>query len=240
MITDQQGIAGLGKILGIWAHPDDETFTMGGILEAAVRNGQQVVCVTATRGEAGVQDVSRWPAEELGIIRTEELQAALDILGVRRHHWLDYPDGGCKKVPIELAVSKVAEYIIRYQPDSIFTFGPDGLTGHDDHRMVSEWVTQAVSQAGSRAAVYHAAQTKAQYQDMRRADKKFNIFFNITEPRICTPGECAVLFELPDDLYEQKLAAMRAMPSQNEALLKAFNDTLRSSLGTEAFSRAQV
>lgn len=43
----------LGTILGVWAHPDDETYLMAGLAARAVRSGSRVVIVTATRGEGG-------------------------------------------------------------------------------------------------------------------------------------------------------------------------------------------
>ncbi|MGH3589327.1 MAG: PIG-L deacetylase family protein, partial [Pseudonocardia sp.] len=43
----------LGTILGVWAHPDDETYLCGGLMARAARSGDRVVCVTATRGEQG-------------------------------------------------------------------------------------------------------------------------------------------------------------------------------------------
>lgn len=67
-----EDLKSLGKIMGIWAHPDDDTYSMAGIMAAAVKNGQKVVIVTATRGEAGVQDETRWPAAQLGEIRSQK------------------------------------------------------------------------------------------------------------------------------------------------------------------------
>ena len=54
-------IVALGTILSIWAHPDDEAFLAGGIMAMAVDEGSRVVCVTATRGEAGSTDPERFP-----------------------------------------------------------------------------------------------------------------------------------------------------------------------------------
>ena len=162
MICTSDDIKSLGTILGIWAHPDDETFTMGGIMAAAVKNGQAVACVTATRGEKGVQDESRWPAARLGQIRTDELTAAMKILGVKELRWLDYPDGDCKGVNEEKAVKQIAEYIKEHQPDSILTFGHDGLTGHPDHKCVSAWTKKAAEAAGSKAVIYNSIQTNEQ------------------------------------------------------------------------------
>jgi len=119
----------LGTILCVFAHPDDETFTMGGVIAAASQKGQRIICVTATHGEGGVQDGSRWPAATLGQTRAAELEEALKILGVTEHYWLDYADGACTSADAEAAAGKVAAIIRTSQPDSIFSFGPDGLTG---------------------------------------------------------------------------------------------------------------
>lgn len=231
-----EDIKKLGTIMGVWAHPDDDTYSMGGIMAAAVQNGQTVVIVTATRGEAGVQDEKRWPAAELSKIRTEEMAAALNILGVKHHYWLDYPDGGCKNADQHKATDKIAEIIAAYKPDTILTFGPEGMTGHDDHKTVSVWANLAALKAGSNIKIYYAINTQEQYRALVEADKQFNIFFNINEPPVCRSGECAVHFELTEDQYKLKLAALHAMPSQTEALLSVFKESMRASLGVEAFT----
>ena len=46
-------VSELGTLLGVWAHPDDETYLVAGLMAQAVRDGHRVVCVTATRGEEG-------------------------------------------------------------------------------------------------------------------------------------------------------------------------------------------
>jgi LmbE family N-acetylglucosaminyl deacetylase len=53
-------VAGLGTIVGVWAHPDDEAYLSGGLMAAAGDAGSRVVCVTATRGERGTPDPEAW------------------------------------------------------------------------------------------------------------------------------------------------------------------------------------
>ena len=96
-----------GPILGIWAHPDDEAFLSAGLMARAVSDGERVVCVTATRGELGVQDPERWPPDQLARIRENEMYESMRILGVGEHRWLDYPDGGCHLVDDEEAASRL-------------------------------------------------------------------------------------------------------------------------------------
>ncbi len=234
-ITTPEDIKQLGTIMGIWAHPDDEVMSMCGILCAAVQNGQAVVCVTATRGEAGVQDESRWPAKHLGKIREAELKAAYQHIGIKQHHFLDYPDGHCAEVHEPEAVQRLVSLIEAYQPDSIMTFGPDGMTGHPDHQAVSHWAGLAAVQASKKPKVYHSILTSDQYEAIRPVDEKFNFFFNIDEPKVCADSECAIKFELDDPLFDCKLNCLRSMPSQFEAVLGEFGDKLRPALGTEAF-----
>ncbi len=122
--------ADLGTILSVWAHPDDETYLCAGLMARAVRSGGRVVCVTATRGELGSSDPERWPSgARLAQIRTEELHQALEALGVTEHHWLDYPDGGCAEVPDEAAVARVRSLVQEVRPETVLTFGPEGMTG---------------------------------------------------------------------------------------------------------------
>ena len=240
MIKTRDDIRKLGTILGIWAHPDDETFSMAGIMAVAAANDQTVIIITATRGEQGVQDESRWPQAQLADIRTRECEEAFKILGIKNHHWLDYPDGGCTELPQREAIERVAGYIRRYDPDTILTFGPDGMTGHPDHQTISRWATAAAALAKTRAKIYHAIQTFEQYEGLVEIDKKFNIFWNIDKPAVCETGQCAIHFELDDDIYEKKLAALRAMASQQEGMMKLFGDSLHLSFGHEAFTEKRA
>ncbi|MEA2508479.1 MAG: N-acetyl-D-myo-inositol-2-amino-2-deoxy-alpha-D-glucopyranoside deacetylase, partial [Actinomycetota bacterium] len=150
-------MSALGTILSVWAHPDDETYLCAGVMAQAVDEGNRVVCVTATRGEAGSQDEERWPLATLGAVREEELRAALAALGITEHEWLDYPDGGCDQIPQEEAVIKLGALFDEVQPDTVLTFGPDGMTGHPDHKAISGWTTAAFEQAAKPgASLYYA------------------------------------------------------------------------------------
>ncbi len=231
-----QDIKQLGTIMGVWAHPDDETFSMAGIMAMAAQNGQKVVCITATRGEAGVQDESRWPAHRLSDIRTNELKAALQVLGVTDHIFLDYADGGCADVDTSQAVQQITKLIDTYQPDTIFTFGPDGLTGHTDHCTVSAWTVGASKLATKKPAVYFALQTTGQYDAMMHADKHLNVFFNIDKPPTKDECDCDLCFCLDADYLALKMRALAAMPSQTDKFLTMFSDQLTDMIGTEAFT----
>jgi LmbE family N-acetylglucosaminyl deacetylase len=227
----------LGTIMCVWAHPDDETFTMGGLLYACATKGQKVICVTATRGEAGVQDTDQWPAKDLAKIRTKELEDALKILGVTKHYWLGYADGGCSQLAVKEPVDKISKLITTYKPDSIFTFGPEGLTGHDDHKAVSWWTSQALKVSKHKAVLYHAILTREQYRYMKVADERISIFFNINMPVLADEADCDICYHLPTQVFSKKLQALQAMPSQTDRLVRGFEYVLADALGVEAFRR---
>lgn len=238
MIT-ADNIKKLGTILGVWAHPDDESFCAGGLIAQAVKNGQSVICVTATKGEAGVQD-PKWADTDLSNVRDKELQNALDILGVEQQHWLGYQDGHCIDCDQGEATAKVAKYIEKYQPDTIITFGEDGMTGHDDHACVSKWASSAAEHATKKPAIYQVANTKEHFEAYTRAlDKKLNIFFNLDEPQLVEAKDCALVFKLSPELQKIKIDALAAQVSQTEKMMQSFDrDFLEKAFGLEAFIRA--
>ena len=124
-------------------------------------DGQRVVCVTATRGERGTPDPVAWPPDRLAAERTHELARCLDVLGVCEHHWLGYRDGECAGADRDAAVARLCAVLDDVRPDTVLTFGPDGITGHPDHRTVSAWAGAAVDRAApSGARLLHSAVTE--------------------------------------------------------------------------------
>ena len=148
---------GVGTLLGIWAHPDDEAYLSAGLMATAVQAGQRVVVVTATAGELGTSDPEQWPPGRLAPLRRREMTASLAALGVTEHTWLDYPDGGCAAIPDDIAIAEIADVIAAVAPDTIVTFGPDGMTGHPDHQAVSRWATAAWIATRPSARLWYAS-----------------------------------------------------------------------------------
>lgn len=213
----------LGTILFVGAHPDDETFCCGGLLAAAVHNGQRVICVTATHGERGVRDESKWPTDQLGDVRAQELNAALKVLGVREHHWLDYRDGECDRAPEDDAAQAIAAVIERCGVQTVLTFGPDGLTGHPDHQSVSRWTDAAAHISSRKPRVYHIVQLREPYRwHLQAADPELDIFFMTKRPPLRDPDDCAIYLRLDQRSLVQKYRALQAMPSQTTDLLRVF------------------
>lgn len=228
----------LGTILGVWAHPDDEAYLSGGVMAAARAAGQRVVVVTATRGELGTPDPVLWPPARLAARRETELEVSLDTLGVDEHVILGHPDGGCAAVDADLGAAEVAGVIDAVEPDTILTFGPDGYTGHSDHRTVSGWVDAAVQWTGTRARVLHATTTAAFLETFADVHRDFDVFF-AGSPSITAPGELAVDLRLTGRLADRKMAALRAQATQTERLISQLGSRrFREWVSSESFAEA--
>jgi len=230
----------LGTILGVWAHPDDEAYLTAGLMAQAVRDGRRVVCVTATRGEEGSWDEERWPTATLGEVRQAELERCLEILGVEEHHWLDYYDGTCGSVDPEEGVARVAALMDEVRPDSLFTFGPDGMTDHPDHKAVCAWTTDAFPRSAKPGArLYYATMTPQWAGEFVPRMNRFNVFMSPDTPPVTPHDELAVDFHLPPDLLELKLEAIGAHVSQVDGMLNAFGrDFFREAHKAEFFRLA--
>jgi len=218
-----QDIAKLGTILGIWAHPDDEAWTTAGILAAGRQNNQRVVVVTATRGESGkTADESRWPQANLREIRTKELEASLATLGVIEHHWLNYPDGTLSDQNQSEAAEKIADIIRELDPNTIFTFCQDGLTGHEDHKAVCQWTIEAARIAGSPAKLFGAIEATEKYQAISQDCSKLlkHVYFNTDKPKTIPMAQTDLCFALPQDLQVLKRMSLQCQASQTAQLFE--------------------
>jgi LmbE family N-acetylglucosaminyl deacetylase len=230
----------LGTVLGVWAHPDDETYLSGALMARAARAGSRVVCVTATRGEAGSPDEQRWPpGPALAAVRTEELAAAFDALGVGEHHWLDYPDGGCADVDEGEAVARVRAVVEEVRPDTVLTFGPDGMTGHPDHQAAGRWAAAAVDAAGMpRDRLHYATNTPGWLRRYRPYLDALGVYMGAEPPS--TPRRALSVHVLAEDaLLDAKEQAIRRQASQVQPLVDALGPALfRATLVEEAFRPA--
>lgn len=235
VITDD--VASLGTTLSIWAHPDDETYLSGGLMAALRDHGQAVVCVTATRGEQG----SDRDAAETARLRSNELGRALAVLGVTEHRWLDLPDGELEAVAAEEIVERICALITATAPQTVVTFGPDGITGHADHRTVSRWTTEAFRRAaapGSR--LLYAATTgeiEAQFADL---NEEFDVYLD-GYPVLTPPDELYLRLTLSGPPLARKVSALREHASQTAAVIEAVGAQRYAAwVSTEAFTLAPV
>jgi LmbE family N-acetylglucosaminyl deacetylase len=131
------------RLLGVFAHPDDEVFCAGGTMAQAAGAGAEVMVVSATRGEQGqIRDPAAASRRSLGAVREGELSAAAAELGVQRVQVLTYPDGTLQRHRSSLGPA-IADIMRQFDPDTVVTFAADGGYGHPDHIAISSLTTKA-------------------------------------------------------------------------------------------------
>lgn len=208
------GIDELGKMLSIWAHPDDESYLAGGVMALASAHGQGVVCVSATAGEHGTSDPVTWPPERLGRLRRWEAAAAMSVLGVDDHRWLGLEDGCLIHADRNAAIDRIASIIDETSPDTILTFGPDGMTFHPDHITIGSWVTEAWRRASRPSRLLYAALEADYYESFRERAVDMGFYMTDQRPTARDASELAVDLNVTGALLDQKVAALSAMHSQ--------------------------
>jgi LmbE family N-acetylglucosaminyl deacetylase len=224
-------------LLGVWAHPDDEAYLSAGLMAQFVRGGGRVVIVTATRDEAGTDEPRTWPPLRLAARRERELRDSLGVLGVDEIHILGLPDGGCDRFDGTVAI---AGHIDRVRPDLIVTFGPDGLTGHGDHRAVSRWATEARTMVCPHADLWYTTVTPEFHDRWGTVNDAANFFYPDQPDMPSTPTADLVHHAaLPDALLDLKVAALAAHATQTAGLIELLGmATYREWWRTESFTRA--
>ncbi len=151
-------------LLAVLAHPDDESFGMGGTLALYAERGVDVHLVCATRGEVG--EVGPEYLKEytsIADLRESELRCAASHLGLKEVYFLGYRDSGMVgspdnvhpealySAPVEEVAAKVARYIRELKPQVVLTFDPIGGYRHPDHIHIHEATKQAFDLAGDAA-----------------------------------------------------------------------------------------
>jgi len=133
-------------LLAITAHPDDECFLFGGVLALHARAGGRAGVLCMTDGQAG-RTGGLCSREELGRVRRVELERAVAVLGIHHLFLPGLEDRGLDAVGDEEGTRIVAECARRFGADALITFGPDGASGHADHKACWRW---ALGAAGPR------------------------------------------------------------------------------------------
>jgi len=134
-------------VLAIWSHPDDET-SIGCLLAKLAREGNDVWQVAITSGQKGFTPNTKiTDGAELGRVRETELRCSAGQLGVHEPILLGYQDQGISTPPVMREIlDRLREIIDQKKPDVIITWGPEGLTGHPDHRTTSSLATEIFQQ----------------------------------------------------------------------------------------------
>jgi len=133
------------RVACVFAHPDDETFGVGGSLALHAQDDVELTVILATSGEAGrIADASLATRETLASVREAEDLASWRALGLDPDvRFLRHPDGGLNATPRGELVAEVRAVLEDVAPEVVITFGPDGITGHDDHVAIGAIATEA-------------------------------------------------------------------------------------------------
>lgn len=135
-------LAAVQRALVVVAHPDDESFGLGGVLDQLIRGGSEVWALCFTHGEAST--LGGRPADLAGL-RAAELDAAAGILGITHTELLGYPDMGLSDVAVAELAGHVELLAGELDPTHLVAFDTGGITGHPDHQQA----TRAAVAAGA-------------------------------------------------------------------------------------------
>ena len=145
-------------LLAVLAHPDDESFGLGGTLALYARRGYDTYLVCATRGEVGMVDDLGGHAS-IAELRESELRCAAKHLGLTGVYFLGYRDSGMPgsddnrhpnaqvNRPVEEVAGRVVKYIRELKPDVVLTFDPIGGYKHPDHIQIHRATALAFDRA---------------------------------------------------------------------------------------------
>lgn len=147
-------LAGLEKpcrVMTVLPHPDDESFAAGGVL-ALFAPDPEVSTVTlclSRGGKSGAMDKVGLPASRESVIREQEYRTATTILGVDKAVIWDYMDGEIDQAGKRDLQERIRREIEDNRADVVITYGPEGITGHPDHKICSKITREAAREAGA-------------------------------------------------------------------------------------------
>jgi len=172
------------KVLFIFAHPDDETFSSGGSISKLTSSKHSVSLICATKGEAGeVGNPPLTDKKNLGKFRENELKNAAKILGITKIHFLGLIDGTLHKINTQKLVAAIFPIIKREQPDVVVTFDSTGASNHPDHIAISQASTAAFDKyltlTKKYVRLYHPPIPKSSLAKLKKAGLSYNAFGKI-------------------------------------------------------------
>jgi LmbE family N-acetylglucosaminyl deacetylase len=162
----------VGRVLFVYAHPDDESFGIAGTAMRLRDAGHETALITLTRGDVGnwfERAVGSWTPGDLATERAREWRCAVERIGFTYSRLLEWPDGGLARANVEEVTADVVGFIREVRPDVVCTFGPEGAgSEHDDHRAASFFAMRA----------FFRAADAAQYADRGAPHRAKRLFFN--------------------------------------------------------------
>jgi LmbE family N-acetylglucosaminyl deacetylase len=248
-------VPGRRVLATILAHPDDETFGVGGTLLRYTDAGVECHSLSLTRGEASTNMPASGPVPpaELGRLREAELAESGRRLGLRSTTCLGYPDGRLAAAPAAEVLRDLVRWLRTVRPDVVLTWGPDGGYGHPDHIASGQLALRAVELAGvARHApelgehvhvrrCYRMVATAEVFDALAADDPEFIAYLATLPhaPRRWTRADLGACIDIRA-VAERKWHAMRAHETQRADLvrLERLRDRIPFAAREEAYLRA--
>ncbi|MEM9033657.1 MAG: PIG-L family deacetylase [Actinomycetota bacterium] len=225
------------RLLGVWAHPDDEAYLSAGLMRRVVAAGGEVTVVTLTNGEEGFSAEDPRTRAERADQRRREMRAAMEVVGVTDVRFRHWPDGGLADADQRRVAGSIARAIRSVRPDVVVTFGSDGITGHDDHVACSRATTAAWAELGIGELLY-AGKTQAWLDEFRTFHDAVGMWMGAGEPAGVGADELVVDLELEGVDLDRKRAVLAAHGSQTDFVAAAMGEErYREWIRGEAFRR---
>jgi len=209
--------------LAVFAHPDDES-TVGNALAKFAAEGHDVYLVTLTSGQAGNANTDIPKGPKLGAAREAEARCAAKALGIHEPFLPGFQDGDISSHgTLNRIAETLREIFEEVRPDVVITWGPDGLTGHPDHRVASNVTTEIFQQASSLEAapkkLYYVAWPAKLMQE--RAPETFARMLTVDERHITDRIDAADYIDpLAASIRCHETQWDQAMMEQNIALAR--------------------
>lgn len=188
------------SILAVFAHPDDET-SIGPMLARYAHEGHDVYLVSVTSGQKGVRpDFGMPKGDELGAVREEELRCASRHLGIHEPFLLRFQDQGiASPAVVEEVAKRLREIVDQTCADVLVTWGPDGITGHADHRAAGDIATLVFQQQGllrhKPRKLYYLVLPESRFREMPEPLRRNRPFYPVSDAFITTEVDCHEFLE---------------------------------------------
>jgi LmbE family N-acetylglucosaminyl deacetylase/SAM-dependent methyltransferase len=141
---------GIGHVLVVAAHPDDESLGAGGLIATAAARGAALDVVVATDGEGSHPHSPTTTPQALAVVRAREVREAVAALAPdARVHRLELPDGG-----VTAGADVLAEALRALAGPATLLVAPWTADGHPDHDAAGEVAARVADEVGATCVHY--------------------------------------------------------------------------------------
>jgi LmbE family N-acetylglucosaminyl deacetylase len=201
-------------VLAVTPHPDDETFSAGGLLAMLAANGNNIQVLIYTTDNAGSNDPTM-TKERLADIRRQEEEDACAILKIPKEHitWLGYDDGMLEYVDRRELTKQVTREIRRHRPDAVLSIDPGAPYEQwhkSDHRSGAQITVDAM-----RAAAWRLYFPELEREGLKAHQVPVAFLFYSAQPNYSVDVT---------DVMDQKANAAAAHTSQFGSMVTSYDD----------------